>query len=101
MTHGGNMDTVLTPAKGKRFTSDDIVKGQGQLRVMTKEGDFKFIWDHTNKKEAKVAKETYDKYVKDGFIAFHVKKDGEKGVKMRKFDPEAEKIIMVPQMSGG
>ena len=95
------MDKIGVPATGKRFTTDDIVEGQGQIRAMTKDGDFKFIWDHTNKKEAAVAKELYDKYVKDGFIAFHVKKDGEKGVKMRKFDPKAEKIIMGPQMVGG
>jgi hypothetical protein len=99
--NGGTMDKIFTPAEGKRFATDDIVEGQGQLRVMTSDGDYKAIWNKDNDDEVEAVRKQFDDFKKKGYTAYHVKKDGEKGRLMRTFDSKAEKIIMVPQMRGG
>ena len=64
-------------------------------------GDTKLIWNSRNADETENARRTFDDLKKKGFAAFAVKRDGEKGEQIFKFDAEAEKIIMVPQMRGG
>jgi hypothetical protein len=39
--------------------------------------------------------------IKKGFTAYSVKKDGEKNQKIKFFDPDAGKIILVPPIIGG
>jgi hypothetical protein len=50
--------------------------------------------------ETAVAKETFDKRIKDGWSAFR-EKIGIKGDKIKIFDPDAERVILVPPISGG
>lgn len=98
------MVTPVAESKSRatdNFSTDDIVEGQGQLRILDKTGDLKFIWDHENEDEVEAARDTFEQRQKEGFTGFHVKKDGEKGKQMRRFDPKAEKIIMIPRMVGG
>jgi hypothetical protein len=66
-----------------------------------KAGDTKLVWDPDNESEVECAKATFDKLIAKGFTAFHVKDKGEQGEKMKKFDPEAGKIILVPRIQGG
>lgn len=73
----------------------------GELAIISAEGDTKVMWDPTNDDETEAAEAQFDRLVKKGFTAFSVKKDGEKGKKISKFDAEAGKIIMVPKMVGG
>ena len=73
----------------------------GEMAIMGTEGDVKQAWDSENSEEVAAAKATYDKLVVRGYKAFSVKKDGEKGKEIFEFDPNAEKIILVPQMKGG
>ena len=73
----------------------------GTLRIMDQKGDTKLIWDPTKQVEVDVAKETFDKLKKKGYIAYAVKESGAKGVVVHTFDPQAEKIILAPAMSGG
>jgi len=73
----------------------------GVLRVMGPEGDLKTIWDADNAEEVRIAEENYDRLIKKGYKAFFVKKGGDKGEPMTKFDRAAEKIIMVPPIQGG
>ncbi len=73
----------------------------GEMAIMGTEGDVKQAWDSENSEEVAAAKATYDKLVKKGYKAFSVKKDGEKGKEIFEFDPDAEKIILIPQMKGG
>jgi hypothetical protein len=68
---------------------------------MGPEGDLKQIWDADNAEEVKAAQDAYDRLIKKGYKAFAVKKSGDKGELITKFDPELEKIIMVPPISGG
>ena len=64
-------------------------------------GDTKVMWDPQNEDEVEVAEEQFDALIERGFTAYAVKKDGEKGRKITKFDAKAGKIIMVPGMQGG
>jgi len=73
----------------------------GELRIMGTEGDTKVIWDADNKDEVEAAKDQYKSLTSKKFTAYKVKKDGSKGAKISSFDPEAEKIIMVPPIVGG
>jgi predicted glycosyltransferase len=74
----------------------------GQMAVMGREGDTKVIWDRTKPDEVEVARDTFDKLKKKGYMAYQVKdKDGKQGEVMQEFDAQAERVILVPQMVGG
>lgn len=74
----------------------------GALHVMDpKQGDLKVIWDSENEDEVKLAENQFDEAKKKGFLAFKVKKSGNKGEQIEKFDPDSEKIIMTPPIAGG
>ncbi len=72
-----------------------------EMRVMDHTGDTKIIWNSENKDETDAARETFNRLTKKGHKAYMVKKDGEKGEVITEFDPDAEKIILAPQMVGG
>lgn len=74
---------------------------KGELRMMDASGDTKLMWDSEVDDEVKVARDTFNTLKKKKYIAFSVKKDGDKGKAIDEFDPEAEKIIMAPPMAGG
>jgi hypothetical protein len=69
---------------------------KGELAIMDPSGDTKVMWDSDNKDEVETAKETFLKLKKKGYIAYTVKGKGEKGEIMKDFDPNAERIVMVP-----
>lgn len=73
----------------------------GEMRIISGEGDTKMLWDPANEDEVAAAEEQFDRLIDKGFKAYRVKKDGEKGKKIKKFDEDAGKIILVPRMVGG
>jgi hypothetical protein len=73
----------------------------GELAILDNTGDTKVLWDTHNQDEIDAAEEQFDTLIDKGFTAYSVKKDGEKGRKITKFDPDAGKIIMVPRIVGG
>jgi len=74
----------------------------GALHVMDpKQGDLKVIWDSENEDEVELAERQFDEAKEKGFLAFKVKKDGGKGQQIKEFDPDSEKIIMIPPIAGG
>jgi hypothetical protein len=73
----------------------------GEMSVLNSSGDTKVIWDPKNEDETEVAEEQFDALTKKGFTAFKVDKKGDAAGKMTKFDPNAGKIILVPQIAGG
>lgn len=73
----------------------------GELSVMNETGDTKTIWDSDNQDEVDAARVTFDSLRKKGYMIYTVKKDGEQGEQMRKFDPLAEKMIAVPPIVAG
>lgn len=74
---------------------------KGEMKVLDTTGDSKIIWDSDNKDEVDAARETFNNLKKKGFTAFSVGKKGEKDKKIDEFDPNAEKLIMVPVLQGG
>ena len=71
------------------------------MAIMDLTGDTKVIWDMSKKAEVKHAEKTFDKMKKKGYLAYSVRKNGDKGEVMHTFDPKAEKIIMAPRVVGG
>lgn len=71
------------------------------MSILDMTGDTKVIWDPKNPDEVDAARQQFNTLKAKGFLAFSVKKDGEKGVRIKEFDPEAEKIIMSPQPIAG
>lgn len=74
---------------------------QGLMAIMDASGDTKVIWDRGNDDEIEAARSTFDRLKARGYVAYSVKKDGEKNEILTRFDPNAEKLIMAPQMVGG
>lgn len=78
-----------------------LSRPRGELCVMDENGDTKTIWDPDNPDEVEVARSTFQKLKKKGYLAYRVNKDGGKASAMAEFDPTAGKIIMSPPMAGG
>ncbi len=74
---------------------------KGEMRIMGVDGDLKVIWDSEKEPEVKAAKKQFEELMAKGYLAFKVKKDGEQGEKMKEFNPDAEKMILVPMLKGG
>jgi hypothetical protein len=73
----------------------------GYMDIMDPTGHTKHIWDANNEDEVEAARTIYDALKDKGYRAFHVKKDGKEGHLMDEFDPDAEKMILTPQLKGG
>lgn len=73
----------------------------GEMSILGREGDTKLIWSSENADEVAQARKTFDELTKKGFSAFTVKRMGGQGERITKFDPEEEKMILVPQLHGG
>ena len=72
-----------------------------ELRMLARIGDVKISWNSSNREEVKTAKETFDKKISENWTAFRESKMGTKGDKIKIFDPDAERIVLVPPISGG
>lgn len=74
----------------------------GEMSIMDKTGDSKFIWNPDVPEEVEAARNTFDKLRnKKSYVAYTVKDDGEKGEVLHSFDPSLAKIIMAPAMVAG
>lgn len=80
---------------------DVAIQETHEMRVMDTTGDTKVIWDSGKADEVSAAKKTFDDLKKKGYMAYSVKKGGDKGELLHDFDPDAEKIILAPRMVGG
>ena len=78
-----------------------VPDGKGMLCVLDSSGDTKLTWDSENADETLAAKEMFKGLKKKGFAAFSVKGNRDQNQKITDFDPELEKIIMVPPIAGG
>ena len=73
----------------------------GEMRALNSDGDQKVIWDPDNEDEVEVAKMTFVKLTAKDFLAYSVDKKGDKKKQIKKFDPKAGKIILIPPIAGG
>lgn len=72
-----------------------------EMRTMGASGDTKVVWDSEQPDEVENARRTFDDLRKKGYAAFAVGARGEKAAQIRQFDPDAQKLIMVPAVAGG
>lgn len=73
----------------------------GIMCVLDQTGDSRFTWDRRNSTEVKAARKQFEELQGKGYLAYQVKKGGEKGKVITSFDPDAEAIIMSPPLEGG
>ena len=75
----------------------------GIMNMLADRGDWKLEWDPENSLEVDQMRKTFDHNVKDkGFAAFKQDKRGRKTRhQIHEFDPRAERIVLVPPISGG
>jgi hypothetical protein len=71
------------------------------IRVVDPSGDLKFTWDAENADEVAAIEDMFNEKMKKKWIAYSVKRSGKKGIVIKTFDPDAEKIILAPPMVGG
>jgi hypothetical protein len=76
----------------------------GFMAVMSQDGDTPYGWDKNDPADVAIARRTFNRFIQQGYNAFRAAaKDGpeKRGEQMDEFDPEAERIIFVPQLVGG
>jgi len=72
-----------------------------EMMILDQTGDTKTVWDANNPDEVEVARTQFNALKKKGYLAYAVKKGGERGARMDTFDPAAESMILAPAMAGG
>jgi agmatine/peptidylarginine deiminase len=73
----------------------------GEMAVMDKSGDTKIIWNSDNVDEVDHARDTFNSFKKKNYVAYSVGEGGKKDTVIHKFDPDVEKMILVPPVVGG
>jgi hypothetical protein len=73
----------------------------GTMSVMDRTGHSEVSWDPEKTVEVRAARTIFDSLIHEGYNAFRVNEDDERGERIREFDPKAGKIMMVPQLVGG
>jgi hypothetical protein len=81
----------------------EVPEGRGAMAALDLTGDTKTMWDPNSADEVAEAKAQFDRLRAKGYSAFRVddKDPNKKGARMAEFDPEAQRMILVPQMQGG
>jgi len=72
-----------------------------EMQIMDPTGHLTVSWNVSNRAEVDAAEEAFDKFTDEGYSAFRVGKGGERGVRIDTFDPDAEQMILLPQLRGG
>jgi hypothetical protein len=73
----------------------------GIMEIMDRTGHTSITWDPDVSFEVKIAKEAFDKAIKEKYQAFEVDEDDEQGSRMTTFNPKAGKVMLIPQLQGG
>jgi hypothetical protein len=80
----------------------DIPEGHGLLHTLDRTGDHRIMWDRDNADEVAASERTFKELTAKGYVAYKAEgKRGEAGTVLKKFDPKAERIILVKQNQGG
>ncbi len=82
--------------------TDTLVRPRvGTMKVMDQTGHTEISWNAEVNAEIEVARAAFEELTKKGYQAFSVGENGKQDQRLRTFDPEAEKILMIPQLRGG
>ena len=78
------------------------MENQIGFTVMGREGDTKHIFNKNNPVEVEAARTLFNKLRGSGYLAYKVTvADGSRGVELKEFDPNEEKMIFSPAIAGG
>ena len=93
-------ETAQPQTLEERYPIPEGKTGIGHL--LNRHGDTPFMWNAEDEDDVRLARETFARYKKEGYIAYRVTgKNGERGEVIKAFDPAAERIIFVKQHQGG
>lgn len=74
----------------------------GVLRIADETGDTPMQWDRNDPEQVAKARAQFDRYTKElRHTAYTVTDNGKRNVVIHDFDPDAERIILMPQFVGG
>ncbi len=80
----------------------EVLPGHGLMSTLDRSGDHRIMWDRGNEDEVAAARRSFDDLLAKGYLAYEpTGKRGEQGSQVRRFDPEAERIILVKPLQGG
>jgi len=80
----------------------EVPAGKHIIHTLDNTGDTRSIWDSGSADETAAARRMFEDLKGKRYIGYKAEgKDGRKGEVLQKFDPEAERIIMVPPQVGG
>jgi hypothetical protein len=72
------------------------------MHTLDRSGDQRVMWDSDNEDEVAAAENTFDDLTGKGYMAYKAEgKKGTQGEQIRRFDPDAERIILVAPHAGG
>jgi hypothetical protein len=75
---------------------------QHSMHTLDRTGDQKVMWDKDNEDEVMAARRTFEDLTSKGYMAYKAEgKRGTQGEQIRRFDPDAERIILVKAHQGG
>jgi predicted Rdx family selenoprotein len=79
-----------------------LTPDQGLMEILDHTGDTKLIWDRKKNAEVEAARTMFDSLRAKRYLAFQAEgDDGRKGKQIERFDPDMERLILVPPMVGG
>lgn len=73
----------------------------GWLKILNGDQEEKFSWSPESLSEVQIAREKFDHYMKQGFIACKIVDGGKTGIQVSEFDSKAEEIFMLGLADGG
>ena len=73
----------------------------GRMSVLFGNKNENLFWDVSVPEEVAAARLRFEEYIKKGYIACRIEKDGNRGVHIVDFDPKAEEIMLVLILEGG
>lgn len=74
----------------------------GQMHELNATGDSRIMWDSGKPDEVEAARTHFRRLKEKRYIAYRaIGAKGDRGEIINEFDPQAERIIMVPPMVGG
>jgi hypothetical protein len=85
----------------------DVIPGRGILKYMDPaQGDVRLSWEPGNAEDVATARRTFNDLRDRGYFAYKVTQPGRRGgepqrEQIRRFDPDAEQIVLTPPLRGG
>lgn len=83
-------------------TAVEVPTGKSIIHTLDNTGDTRLMWSRDNQPEVDAARDLFKTLKKKQYTAYRAEgKEGSRGEVIHEFDPEAERIIMVPRQVGG